>query len=485
MWLESKKNNILNAAKWSSFSELFAKLIGPLTNMALARLISPEAFGIIATITMITSFAEMFTESGFQKYLIQHQFENEDDFNTSINVAFWTNLSISLILWMIIILFKTNIANFVGINGYGGVIAFACIQLPITAFSSTQTAIFRKKFDFKTLFLIRILTSIVPLIVTIPLAFNGLGHWAVILGTLASQISSACILTFKSNYKPKLEYDFNQLKKMFNFSSWSLLESISIWLIAWIDSLIIGQQLSQYYLGIYKNSTSLVNSIMALITASVLPVLYSTLSKFQNDKEKSEQYFLNFQKAVSTIVFPLGIGMYVYRDLVTSILLGNDWKEATDVIGIWALSSSFVIVLSLLNSELYRAKGKPNLSFVSKILHLVVLVPTIIYFSNQGFMELVYARSFIRIHEIIISFIFLSYFMKITSKAVIKNILPSLLSAITMGIFALTFRANIQGNYTDIISILLCVIIYFMLLLSFKSSRNDIFSYLMSKKVTN
>ena len=73
--LNSKK--IINATKWSTISEILAKLIAPLTNMLLARLLSPEAFGVVASITMVVNFADLLSDSGFQKYLIQHEFENE------------------------------------------------------------------------------------------------------------------------------------------------------------------------------------------------------------------------------------------------------------------------------------------------------------------------------------------------------------------------------------------------------------------------
>lgn len=71
----SKK--IANATKWSTLTEFAAKIIIPVTNMILARLLTPEAFGVIATVTIIISFADMLTDSGFQKYLIQHEFKDK------------------------------------------------------------------------------------------------------------------------------------------------------------------------------------------------------------------------------------------------------------------------------------------------------------------------------------------------------------------------------------------------------------------------
>ena len=84
------------AAKWSIATEIAAKLISPVSNMILARFLTPEAFGVVATVTMVTSFADMFTDAGFQKYLVQHEFKDKNDQYDSTTVAFWTNLAISI-----------------------------------------------------------------------------------------------------------------------------------------------------------------------------------------------------------------------------------------------------------------------------------------------------------------------------------------------------------------------------------------------------
>ena len=100
--MEQIDSNIKKAAKWSSISELISKLVNPITNMILARILAPEAYGVVATLTMIITFAEIFTDAGFQKYLIQHEFSDDEDREHSTNVAFWTNLTMSLMLCCLI-----------------------------------------------------------------------------------------------------------------------------------------------------------------------------------------------------------------------------------------------------------------------------------------------------------------------------------------------------------------------------------------------
>ncbi len=468
------QDKIVNATKWASITEIFAKLIIPITNMILARILTSEVFGVIATVTMITSFADMFTDAGFQKYLVQHEFTDKDEKFQNTNVAFWTNLIISIILWVIIALFSKEIAILVGNPGLGNVIITACIQLPLTSFSSIQMALYRRDFDFKTLFKVRVIAILMPIIVTLPLALLGLGYWAIIIGTIFTQLSNAIILTIKSEWKPKLFYSITILKEMLSFSIWSLIEAISIWFTVWVDAFIISSSLNQYYLGLYKTSTSMVNSLMNLITASTIPVLFSTLSRLQNDDNKFNYMFFKVQRLVSVIVFPLGVGVYLYKDLATKILLGNQWSEASGVIGIWALTSALTIVLGFYCSEVYRAKGRPKLSLLAQVLHLVVLVPTCIISSNYGFWPLVYARSWIRLEMILVHLIIMKFAIGVSIFDTLKNVLPTACVAIGMGIFGNFLQQISESIIWNVFSIILCALFYFVLLFFISDLRKEI-----------
>lgn len=473
------KSKVFNATKWATFTEVSAKLVSPVTNMILARILAPQAFGVVATVTMIISFADMFTDSGFQKYLVQHEFKDEYEKYNNANVAFWTNFSLSILLWLIIIILRDQLATLVGNSGLGNVIAIACIQLPLTSFSSIQMALYRRAFDFKTLFMVRMVAVCIPFVITIPCAFLGLGYWALIIGSITIQLSNAIILTIRSKWKPKLNYNIEILKEMFSFSIWSLIEAISIWLTSWVDSFIIGNVLSQYYLGLYKTSTSMVNTLMVLITGSTTPVLFSTLSRLQRDENQFNNMFLKFQRLVSVLIFPLGVGVYLYRDLATQILLGSQWSEASGVIGIWALTSSIMIVFGHYCSEVYRAKGRPKLSFLSQVLHLIVLVPACIISSKHGFWPLVYTRSWIRLQGVLVHIVIMKFAIGFPVRKVLKNVFPTALGSMGMGVFGYFLQQLNEGIIWSLVSIFLCTLFYFGILALFSSVRKEVFGLML------
>ncbi|WP_372663129.1 lipopolysaccharide biosynthesis protein [Cohnella sp.] len=473
---EELREKMLNAAKWSTITEIAAKIISPITNMVLARLMVPEAFGVVATVIMIISFAEMFTDAGFQKYLVQNEFKNSEEKYQNANVAFWTNLGIALFLWGLIALFCEPIATFVGNPGLGMVLIIACVQLPLSSFSSIQMALYRRDFDFKTLFLVRIVSVFIPFVISIPLAFLGFSYWSLIIGTICIQLSNTIILTVKSKWKPKLNYSVAKLKVMLSFSIWSLIEAISIWLTTWVDALIIGSILSTYYLGLYKTSITMVNLITAIITAATVPVLFSALSRLQNNSEQFNNMFYKTQRAVSILVFPIGVGLYLYSDLATQILLGSQWSEASGVIGQWALTSAIMIVFGQYCSEVYRAKGRPKLSFLAQVLHLIVLVPVCIYSANHGFWMLVFARSWIRIQFVLVHFLIMKFSIGIPISNVIRNTFPTAISAIAMGFAGYFLQQIYDGIVWSLVSIATCAIFYFGLLYLFPGIRKEIVS---------
>ena len=285
---------VVAATKWSTITEIAAKLVSPITTMVLARLLTPTDFGVLVTATMVISFSEIFTDAGFQKYLIQHQFKSDKDLYDATTVAFWSNLFMSLLIWVAIIILCEPIAALVGNPGRGQVVAISCVCIPLAAFSSIQMALFKRKFDFKTLFYIRIIGILIPIIITIPLAFFTRSYWALIIGMIALNLSNAVILTLKSEWKPRIFYDWLLFKSMFSFSFWSMIEAVSIWLTSYVDIFIIGRLLNEHYLGIYRTSMSTVGQIMSLITAATTPVLFSALSRLQDDDKEFKDMFFKF-----------------------------------------------------------------------------------------------------------------------------------------------------------------------------------------------
>ena len=228
-----------------------------------------------------------------------------------------------------------------------------------------------------------------------------------VVGTIASNSLLAAWLTVKSEWKPGLDYSLDALKKMFSFSAWTLLESLSSWLASWAGTFILGMTLNSYYLGLYKTSTSLVSSIVAVVSSAVIPVVFSTLSRFQSDREAFNAFVYKMQYWLALFLVPLASCIFVFRDSLVYVLLGENWLETALFVGLYGAASSIVIVYGYVASEAYRALGQPRLCLLVQISYILMLVPTLYFSSLAGYecMSVVYplirALGFTAIHLIV------------------------------------------------------------------------------------
>lgn len=467
-------NKVAFAAKWSIITEVIVKFISPITNMILARLLSPELFGIVASVTLVTTFTDIFTDAGFQKYIIQHQFKDNQDYDLSVNVAFWTNLCVSVLMWSLICVFRSSIAKFVGCDGYGKAVAIASIVLIFTSFSSIQTAIFKKQFEFKRLSFIRIIGKLVPFFITIPLALFGMGYWSLIIGNVIGELVNAAMLTFLSKWHMRPCYSLKKLKSMFSFCGWSLCEAVTAWLVANLGVLLIGQYFSSYYLGIYKGAITVVNQILSIINAVMSSVILTVLSSYQSDRETYKKMVLNFQRTIAMIMLPLGMGVFVFRDLVTKILLGGSWSEASILVGIWGAVSSINIVFANMNSYILLSRGKPKYTFVSNVIQCFTIIIAFMLIHDKGFYPMFYSIAIATLQLSLTQTIFAKKVFKISEKEKFKNIFMYVIATAIMGLIGQLIHNYSKSYAIDFIGGFICVLSYFAIIFVKKDERRYI-----------
>lgn len=460
------------AAKWSLLTEVAVKIISPISQLILARLLAPEAFGMVATVTMVVNFAEMFSDAGFQKYLVQHEFVDKRSLYDNANVAFWTNFGVSIALWLCIALFNEQVAAFVGNPSLGIPLMVACLTLPLSSFSSIQMALFHRAFDFKSLMPVRLASSILTFVTTLTLAFLGCSYWSLIIGTLVGNAVNAIALTIKSSWRPKLFYSFALLKEMFSFSSWTLLESFTVWLSVWSGTFIVGNILGPGDLGLYKTPITFVSGCFAIVTNATTPILFSSLSRLQLDKDEYLAYFYRFQYVIGLVLLPLSVGIFVFRDSLVLLLLGDQWTESALMFGLYGLLQGPMVLFSYYSSEMYRSLGKPRVSTVVQVIFMVLMVPIMAFAAFEGFDAVVLADAATRLMLIAINQIMTFFVVGISFASMLKSLKEPILATAAMTVFAvLTYESASQVWWGIALDIVGCISVYFIVCALLPKSR--------------
>jgi PST family polysaccharide transporter len=226
---------------------------------------------------------------------------------------------------------------------------------------------------------------------------------------------------------------------------------------------------------------TIVGQIMGLITAATTPILFSSLSRLQDDESAFNELFFKFQRLVGLCVIPIGVGMLCYSDLLTDILLGEQWLQTAPFIGLWGLTSAVTIVLSHYSSEVYRSKGRPKLSVLAQFLHLIVLAPAVYISIQHGFETLYVTRSLVRLELILVNLLIMYLVIKISPWQMLKNISYPLIASVIMGIVAFLLKTLSPSLLWQIASIVICACIYFAIVMINADNRKSLYS-LISRK---
>ena len=376
---ESITTKATQSLKWSALMEIVSRTAQPVIFVILARLLTPNDFGVVATAMIAISFSQMFWDAGLSKALIQTREAPEE----AAHVVFWTNVVLGLAIYLLLFFMAPAIALFFKSPESGPVLRVLGIQIIIASFTSVQQALFIRDLNFRGLFWIKLFTAFIPGFISIPLALFDYGVWALVAGTLVGQVVNFYLLWQKSIWRPKFQYNANKVRSMFGFGFWVLLESFGAWLITWGDNLIVGHFLGIHDLGVYRTGWMLVTIIFGLILNPFLPVLYPAFSRLQDDLPTFKNAFHKVTSVVIALALPMGIGLLLVGPEVAAILFGEKWQGLGFVVSILGLMLGISWLVGI-NAEIYRAMGRPDMNTKLMYVQLLYFLPAYYIAAQYG-----------------------------------------------------------------------------------------------------
>lgn len=422
---------LIRAFRWSFLSELAAKGVQPLIFIVLARLVTPEDFGIMAAAMMVIAFSQIFWDAGMGKALIQRQ----QDVLLAANAAFITNICLAVVIGFCLFLLADPISlSIFHDKRVGPVLQVMTLHVVFGSFCSVQTALLQKEMEFKKLFWVRLATVACPSLASIPLALAGFGYWALVTGAIAGQFFQAVLLWRLSLWRPTRELDPSVTKGMVKFGSWVCVNGLLIWSYAWVDSLVVGYFLGSHTLGIYRMGSQLPSLVFALLLAPVIPVLYSHLSKMAHSTERLREVAESVISALTIIAIPIAVGIFIFSSSIEEIILGPQWAGTAIVLGVMALMHGFSWVVGI-NGEFYRAMGKPSYEAIVTSTLLVIYITSYLIIISSGIVSFVWLRFLLALVALVLHLSVMRSMLNINLIEVFKRtILITSVSFLTIGL---------------------------------------------------
>ncbi|MDU5111651.1 MAG: lipopolysaccharide biosynthesis protein, partial [Clostridium sp.] len=425
---KNTKGKVINSLFWKLMERGGVQGIQFIVQIVLARILSPNDYGIISLLTIFIALANVFIQSGFNTALIQKKNVKEEDFSSVLYIS----LVVSTILYIILFFASPFIANFYKIAELKQVLRVLAIILFFGAFNSIQNAIIARTMQFKKLFIGSVFSILISGIVGITLAYSGFGVWALVAQQIVNQVSITFILWFTLKWRPKLIFSINRVGNLFSYG-WKLLVSSLIDTIYMnLRGLIVGKVYASNMLAFYNRGEQFPQLIVNNINGSIQSVMLPTLSAEQENKKRVKELVRRSIVTSSFLIFPMMIGLAVVGEPLIKILLTDKWLPAVPFMQIFCLSYALWPIHTS-NLQAINALGRSDiylkLEIIKKIIGIIILIISMFY----GIYAIALGGL---LSGIISSFINAYPNLKLLNygyKEQIKDILPSLLLSIIMG----------------------------------------------------
>lgn len=393
----------------------------------LARLLSPNDYGITGLIVVFISIANIFIQSGLGSALVQNIYSTQEDYSS----VFFLNIIIAVIMVVILYFSAPFIAEFYNMSILMVVLRVQSLVLIINSFSIVQNAILQKKMQFKKLFFASINGMIFSGVIGIVLAINNAGVWALVVQQLINSFIITIILWFTISWRPTFVFKISRVKKLFNYGSRLLCSSLIDTLYKNIYPLIIGKMYTQSDLGYYNRGNQIPNILVNNLNGSIQGVMFPAFSEYQTVPQKLKQILRRSIVTSCFLVFPLMLGLLAVAKPLTVLMLTEKWLSSVPFMQISCVMYAMWPIHTA-NLQAINALGRSDiflkLEIIKKSLTVIVLIITI----PMGIYQMMWGSALTSVVSTAINawpnkrLLNYSYFEQV------KDILPSLILSLIM-----------------------------------------------------
>ncbi len=467
------KNKTLSSLIWKFSERCGAQGVGLIVSIVLARLLSPDDYGLLALVTVFISIFNVFVDCGLGTALVQKKNADDLDFST----VFYCNIVFCSILYCLLYFTAPLIAGFYENLKLTAVIRVLGVTILLSGVRSIQNAYVSKNMIFKKFFFATIFGTIGAAVIGIVMAYNGFGVWALVAQQLFNSFIGTLTLWIAVKWRPKKLFSFKRFKDLFSFG-WKLLASSLINSIYNdICQLIIGKVYTPSDLGYYNRGKQFPNLIIENVNTSIDGVLFPVLSKCQNNSDQVKDITRKAIRTSGYIMWPLMMGLAAVGELFIKLLLTEKWLPCLPYMYIFCFCcGTFPIQTASLNA--IKAIGRTDLFLKTEIIKKTFALTLIIIATNISVLAIGLAVIPITIFSAIVHIFLNRKLLGYSILEQIKDIAPSFLMAFFMAVIVyLTGFIKLPVIVTLIIQVLTGLIIYLSESLIFKV---ETFNYLLN-----
>lgn len=456
-----KKAALINAG--GKYIKIILQL---LISAILSRLLSAEDYGIVAVITVFSTFFSTFADMGFGTAIVQNKELSSDDID---NIYSFTAY-ISIALTIFFALASYLIASFYSDAIYIRLGQLLSIALLFNSLNMVPNGILNRDKQFTSIAVRTVVIYSLSSVVAIVLAFYGFRYYAIIIQSILT-----AFLTFFWNYistKPKfkLRFDLVSIRKVANYSGFQFLFNVVNYFSRNLDNLLTGKFMGNADLGYYNKAYNLMLYPVNNLSGVISPVMHPILADFQNDKDFIYKKYMKVNKLLSIIGIYVSAICFLGSSEIISIMYGSQWSNSAKCFQILSIA----ILPQMLNSSvssIFQALGNTKLLFANGLVNTLITIIAILIgvFTTGNIVGLstciVIAYLF---HFCTATYMLVTLGFGFRLRLFLKDMLPEIVIYLTMVVFVYVFRFTIESDVLSLLikSVYISILFFFMLILT-------------------
>ena len=433
---ESLKNKTVKGMGWSALENVTRLSVTFVVSIILARLLSPEEYGLIGILTIFIAIFNAIVDSGFTNALIRKQDATDIDYST----VFYTNLVLSVVLATVLFFCAKPISVFFERPELVSLTQVMSSVVIINALSLVQRVRTTKAIDFKTQTKITFISSIGSGVIGIAMAYMRYGVWALVGQQISNQLLTTLFFWFYNKWMPKLVFSWASFKEMWAFGSKLLASGLID--TAWkeVYQVVIGKCYSSATLGLFTRAKQFSDLCSANLTAVVQRVSYPVLSHIQDDRDRLKRAYQRVIRTTMLPTFVLMLGMAACAEPMIYVMIGEQWLECVPMLQI-ICTYAMLYPLHSINLNMLQVQGRSDLFLKLEIIKKIIGIGPILLGIFFNIYWMLAGTLIISLISYYLNAYYSGPFLNYGIKEQVKDILPSFGVAVAMvvPVYAMSF----------------------------------------------
>lgn len=422
------KTKAVSGFLWNGIGNITVQLMQFIFTIILARILSPEDYGLTAILFVFYFLCMLLIDSGFSTALVRKKTLTKEDVST----AFFFNLVIAVFCYIILFFIAPFIASYYERPLLCSLLRVFGIIVIVVSFMLIPNCILTRDVNFKKISEINIFSNLCGNIIAVVLALKGFGVWSLVCSYLSTTIIAAIMYWIMAKWKPICLISRESFKYLLNFSYKFLLDGAISTVVNNVNNVVIGKMFSTRALGFYAKANGIVQIPSTAINNIILQVSCPVLAKMQDDKERLRFNYRRMIRMAAFISFPLMIGLSAVAEPLMTLVYTDKWNQSILYMQILCFSTMWLPILSL-NKDILVVLNRPDLILRLRIINTVIFVLIFLLSVRYGILGLCVGAVVNNIVNLATNSFYMGKFVHLGFLLQVKDMSFALFNALFMG----------------------------------------------------